>query len=57
MKTPPGVRTDELLHDPAPEHDSVLRDLTGILDGCSPQQARCIADIAKAAKIALDTNL
>jgi len=52
-----GIRTDELLHDPAPEHESVLRDLTGILDNCSPQQARCIADIAKAAKDAMDTHL
>ena len=52
-----GVRADELLHDPAPEHESALRDLTGILDGCSPQQARCIADIAKAAKTAMDTHL
>ena len=52
-----GVRTDELLHDPAPEHDSVLRDLTGILDSCSPQQARCIAEIAKAAKTAMESYL
>ena len=51
------VRADELLHDPAPEHDSALRDLMGILDGCSPQQARCIADIAKATKTAMDAHL
>ena len=51
-----GVRADELLHDPVPEHDSVLRDLTGRLDTCSPQQARCIADIAKAAKTAMDAH-
>ena len=52
-----GVRTDELLHDPAPENDSALRDLTGLLDTCSPQQARCIADIARAAKTAMDAHL
>ena len=52
-----GVRTDELLHDPIPDHDTVLRELTGILDRCTPNQARCIADIAKAAKDAMDAHL
>lgn len=51
------VRTDELLHDPAPSHDSVMRDLTALLETCTPQQARCIADIARAAKIAMDKHL
>lgn len=52
-----GVRADELLYDPVQEHDSVRRDLTGILDACSPEQARCIADIAKAVKTAMDSYL
>ena len=51
------VRADELLHDPVPEQDAILRDLTGILDGCSLEQARCIADIARAARNAMDTYL
>lgn len=51
------VRADELLHDPVPDHESVLRDVTGILETCTPQQARCIADIAKAAKRSFDQNL
>lgn len=51
------VRTDELLHDPAPNHDSVMREMTALLDTCTPQQARCIADIAKAAKTAIDSRL
>ena len=52
-----GVRTDQLLHDPAPNHDSVLRDLTTLLDTCTAQQARCIADIARATKQAFDQHL
>lgn len=52
-----GVRTDQLLHDPAPNHDSVLRDLTAVLDTCTAQQARCIADIARAAKQSFDRHL
>lgn len=51
------IRADELLHDPAPDNNSALRELTAILDTCTPQQARCIADIAKAAKEAFDQNL
>lgn len=51
------VRTDELLHDPAPNHDSVMREMTALLDTCTPQQARCIADIAKAAKASMDCHL
>lgn len=51
------VRTDELLHDSAPNHDSVMREMTALLDTCTPQQARCIADIAKAAKTAIDSRL
>ena len=51
------VRTDELLHDPMPNHDSVLRDLTAVLDTCNAQQARCIADIARAAKQSFDQHL
>lgn len=51
------VRTDELLHDPAPNHDSILRDITAILDTCTAQQARCIVDIARAAKQSFDQHL
>ena len=52
-----GVRADELLNDPAPDHGSILRELTALIEDCSPSQARCIADIAKAAKTTMDTNL
>lgn len=52
-----GVRTDELLHDPASDNDWALGEITGILDSCSPQQARCITEIAKAARTAMDTYL
>lgn len=52
-----NVRTDELLNDPAADHSSVLKELIAIIDTCTPQQARCIADIAKAAKNSFDQNL
>ena len=51
------VRTDELLYDAAPDHSSAIKELAAIIDSCTPQQARCIADIAKAAKMSFDTNL
>ena len=51
------VRTDELLHDPSPDHSSVIRELTGVLDTCTPEQARCIVDIVKATKQSFDKNL
>lgn len=51
------VRADELLYDSTQDHASVLRELTAILDSCTPQQAQCIADIAKAAKDSFDRNL
>lgn len=50
------IRTDELLHDPAPEHSSVLREITGIIETCTPQQARLITDIARTVKETFDTN-
>lgn len=52
-----GVRADELLQDPAPDHSGVIREMTGLLSACSPAQARCILDIAKAAKAAMDQHL
>ena len=52
-----NVRTDELLRDPVANHDSTIRELTAIIDSCTPQQARCIADIAKAIKTTFDNNL
>lgn len=51
------VRADELLRDPAPDHDSALRDVAAILAACTPQQARCIADIARAVKTSMDKHL
>lgn len=52
-----SVRTDELLHDPIPEHSSVLREISSVISTCTPQQARCIADIVKATKHSIDQNL
>ena len=50
------IRADELLHDPTPDHDSTLREITAVVNTCTPQQARCIADIVKAMKASLDNN-
>lgn len=52
-----GVRADELLNDPAPDHSSVSREIAAVLDTCTPQQARCIADIVKASKNAMEQYL
>lgn len=49
-----NVRTDELLSDPNPDHESVLKELAAVLNTCTPQQARCIVDIIKATKESLD---
>ena len=51
------VRTDELLYDPVQDHNSAMRELAAIIDSCTPEQARCITDIAKAAKSSFDRNL
>lgn len=50
------IPADELLHDPTPDHDSTLREITAVIKTCTPQQARCIADIAKSIKVSLDQN-
>lgn len=52
-----GIRADELLHDPTSDHESIARELASLLDSCTPAQARCVADIARAAKTTMERNL
>lgn len=53
-----SVRVDDLIYGVSPyTASSALDDIASILQTCTPQQARCIADIAKAAKQAFDRNL
>lgn len=48
------ISTDDLLRDTPSDRDRALEDLADVLDSCSGRQARIIADIARATKIALD---
>lgn len=53
-----SVRTDDLLYDASPlTASAALEDIAGVLETCTAQQARCIADIVKSAKTAMDTHL
>ena len=52
------VRTDELLDTPAVETTSTsLDDIAAVLERCSAQKAKVIADIVKAAKISIEKYL
>lgn len=52
------VRTDELLDTPATETTSVsLDEIAAVLERCSAQEAKVIADIVKAAKISIEKYL
>lgn len=52
------VSTDELLFDrPKSQRDAALNDVLNILASCEGRQLRIIADIIKAAKVALDKNI
>ena len=52
------VRTDELLDTPAAETTSTsLDDIAAVLERCSAQEAKVIADIVKAAKISIEKYL
>lgn len=51
------VRTDDLLNNTIPNTGSVLSELAAILEGCSAQEAKVIADVAKATKLSMDKYL
>ena len=53
-----SVRTDDLLFDASPATTSAaLEDIARVLESCTAQQARCIADIVRAAKQSFDHHL
>lgn len=51
------VRTDDLLYNNTPNTGTVLSEIATILDGCSAQQAKVIADVVKATKLSMDKYL
>lgn len=52
-----AVPTDELLGTAYDARTTCSKELLGLLDGCTEEQARIITDISKAAKIALHLYL
>lgn len=58
LATTLGVRTDDLLYDsPAMPAGRALEEIIAVIDGCTPQEAKVIADVAKAAKLSMDKYL
>lgn len=52
------VRTDDLLDNPSTATTSTaLNEIATVLERCSAQQARVIADVVKAAKLSIDKHL
>ena len=52
------VRTDDLLDNPSSATTGTsLDEIAAVLERCTAQEARVIADIVKAAKLSLDKNL
>ena len=50
------VRTDDLLDTPTVTTSQALEEISAVLDHCTAQEARIIADIVKAAKRSLDKH-
>ena len=51
------VRTDDLLDNPtAATTSSSLDEIAAVLDRCTAQEARVIADVVKAAKLSMDKH-
>lgn len=47
--------TDELLFERTPnQKQAAVEDILGILDACTPQQAKIISEVIKSTKIAMD---
>lgn len=52
------VRTDDLLDDaPAAAATSSLDEIAAVLEGCTANQAKVIAELVKAAKLSMDKHL
>lgn len=53
-----AVRTDDLLNTRSTNTTSEsIQDVASVLEGCSPQEAKVIVDVVKAAKLAMDKYL
>ena len=51
------VRTDDLLNNHSPITGTVLSEIAAILESCSAQQSKVIADVVKATKLSMDKYL
>ena len=52
------VRTDDLLYDsPAVPAGRALEEILTVIDSCTPQEAKIIADVVKATKLSMDKYL
>lgn len=51
------VRTDDLLSNNTPNTGTALSEIATILESCSSQQAKVIADVVKATKLSMDKYL
>lgn len=51
------VRTDELLNDGVSTTATALEDIAAVLEHCSAQEAKVIADVVKATKLSMDKYL
>lgn len=48
------VRTDDLLNSNAPTTSTVMDEIASVLEHCSAQQSKVIADVVKATKLSMD---
>lgn len=52
------VHTDDLIYDqPIAPENTALNDIAAVLENCTPQQARVLTDLVRAAKLAMDKHL
>ena len=51
------VRTDDLLNSNAPTTSTAMDEIASVLEHCSAQQSKVIADVVKATKLSMDKYL
>ena len=50
-----GVRTDDLLYDiPAVSTNTAMNEIAAVLDRCTAQESKVIADVVRATKLSMD---
>jgi len=52
-----GVGTDDLLFDAATQRTAAMAEIQDVLNGCSPAEAKVVAELIRSAKIAMDKYL